>query len=88
MNRYVSRFVKIMKEVKAKNKGKGKKDGSMGFEFKKENMDGMMAMLGGFTLLRMSGMMGMLGVNLTKEDLLSVNKKLNRIKKPKEKVKK
>ncbi|MBO5713652.1 MAG: glycoside hydrolase family 2 protein, partial [Clostridia bacterium] len=76
-------IAKIMKAVKAKNKGKGKKDGSMGFEFKKQNMDGMMAMLGGFTLLRLSGMMGMLGVNLTKEDLLKVNKKLNRIKRPK-----
>ena len=32
-------------------------------------------------LLRLSGMMGMVGVELDKETLLSLNKKLNRIKK-------
>ena len=30
-------------------------------------------------------MIGMMGINLTKEDLLSLNAKLNKIKKPKEK---
>ncbi|MBR6530162.1 MAG: glycoside hydrolase family 2 protein, partial [Clostridia bacterium] len=52
-----------------------------GFEM---NSD-MMAMMGGFTLLRLSGMVGMMGVNLTKEDLLDLNAKLNKIKKPKAK---
>ncbi|MBQ3482635.1 MAG: glycoside hydrolase family 2 protein [Clostridia bacterium] len=47
--------------------------------------DEMMQMLGGFTLLRLSGMVGMMGVTLTKEDLLKINKKLNRIKKKKKK---
>ena len=41
----------------------------------------MMQMLGGFTILRISGMVGMMGVNLTKEDLLDLNAKLNKIKK-------
>ena len=48
-----------------------------------EMNDQMMQMLGGFTVLRLSGMVGMMGVNLTKEDLLKLNRKLNRIKKPK-----
>ena len=47
--------------------------------------DEMMKMMGGFTVLRLSGMIGMMGINLTKEDLLSLNAKLNKIKKPKEK---
>ena len=32
-----------------------------------------------FTITRISGMIGMLGVTLTKEDLLKLNKKLNKI---------
>lgn len=46
-----------------------------------EMNDSMMQMLGGFTVLRLSGMIGMMGVNLTKEDLLDLNAKLNKIKK-------
>ncbi|MBQ8375053.1 MAG: glycoside hydrolase family 2 protein [Clostridia bacterium] len=52
-----------------------------------EMNDGMMQMLGGFTVLRLSGMIGTMGINLTKEDLLTLNKKLNKIKKPKKKNK-
>jgi beta-galactosidase len=43
----------------------------------------MMDMMGGFTVLRLSGMIGTMGINLTKEDLLDLNAKLNKIKKPK-----
>ena len=42
----------------------------------------MMDMLGGFTVLRLSGMIGTMGINLTKEQLLDINAKLNKIKKP------
>ena len=42
----------------------------------------MMDMMGGFTVLRLSGMIGTMGINLTKEDLLSLNAQLNKIKKP------
>ncbi len=48
-----------------------------GFEMNKE----MMKMMGGFTLLRLSGMMGMMGASFTKEELLDLNAKLNKIKK-------
>ncbi len=64
---------KIMKQM-SKNK-------AAGFEMNA----GMMEMMGGFTILRLSGMMGMAGVELTKEDLLELNAKLNKIKKPKNK---
>ena len=40
-------------------------------------------MMGGFTVLRLTSMMGMMNVNFTKEELLKMNKQLNRIKKPK-----
>ena len=42
-----------------------------------------MQMMGGFTLLRLTGLMSMTGATFTKEDLLKINKKLNKIKKKK-----
>ena len=45
----------------------------------------MMQLLGSFTFLRLSGMIGMVGVNFTKEDLLDINAKLNKIKAPEKK---
>jgi len=42
----------------------------------------MMDMMGGFTLLRLTGMIGMMGINFTKEQLLAMNAQLNQIKKP------
>ena len=50
----------------------------------KMNKD-LMQMMAGFTLLRLTGLMGMAGVNFTKEELLDINKKLNKIKKKKQK---
>jgi hypothetical protein len=48
-----------------------------------EMNDDMMQMMGGFTFLRLAGMIGTMGINLTKEQLLDINAKLNKIKKPK-----
>ena len=42
----------------------------------------MMQMMGGFTVLRLTGMIGTMGINFTKEQLLDMNAKLNQIKKP------
>ncbi len=42
----------------------------------------MKKMIYGFTVLRMSSMVGMMNIHLTKEQLLGLNKKLNKIKKP------
>jgi len=47
-----------------------------------EMSSGLMDMIGGFTVLRFTGMLGMRNVYFTKEELLAINKKLNRIKKP------
>ncbi len=61
----------MKKNGKTKGMGGGMKLGS-----------GVMKMLDGFTVLRACNMIGMVGVTLTKEQLLRMNKKLNRIKKP------
>ena len=50
-----------------------------------EMSDGIMQMMGGFTLLRLTGLMGMLNTEeplFTKEELLDLNEKLNKIKCP------
>jgi len=43
--------------------------------------DGVMKMLGGMTVLRLTGMLGMMDVNFTKEELLELNQELNQIEK-------
>ena len=45
--------------------------------------EGMMQMMGGFTVLRMTNLMGNMNIKWTKEELLKMNKQLNRIRKPK-----
>ena len=61
------------------------KDGkveAMGFEVGPE----MMSMMNGFTVLRLFTLMGgMMDVKFTKEELLAINAKLNKIRKPKPK---
>ena len=66
---------------KDKKKGKGE-GGGFSIDFKSVGGD-LMAMMGSFTVLRLSSMMGMANINFTKEELLKMNKQLNRIKKPK-----
>ena len=61
-------------------KKKDKKAG--GFEVDLKGGGDIMAMLGGFSVLRLSSMMGMMNINFTKEELLKLNKQLNRIRKP------
>ncbi|MBQ8258665.1 MAG: glycoside hydrolase family 2 protein [Clostridia bacterium] len=77
--------LKIKKKMDAKKKGEkeGKKSGGFDVDLKGGNMGGMMEMLGGFSVLRLSSMMGMMGVTFTKEELLKMHKQLTRIKKPK-----
>ena len=74
-------FAKLMGKMLG-GKKKGEKPKAMGFEITPD----LMAMMGGFTVLRLLTMAGgMMNVEFTKEDLLKLNKKLNRIRKPKEK---
>jgi beta-galactosidase len=47
-----------------------------------EMNSGVMNMIGGFSVLRFCGMLGMRNVTFTKEELLKMNAKLNKIKKP------
>ncbi|MBR5315776.1 MAG: glycoside hydrolase family 2 protein [Firmicutes bacterium] len=67
----------VNKVKKGMSSGEGVSMG--GFKMNKD----LMQMMAGFTLLRLTGLMGMAGVNFTKEELLDINKKLNKIKKKK-----
>ena len=58
-------------------KGGGKESMMSGFDLK--NSPGLMQMLGGFTVIRMIGLMGAAGVSMTKEQLLGLNAQLNLI---------
>ena len=70
-------------------KGKGNKDekagkkkaGAVGSGIKLNK--NVLDMMGGFTVLRMTSMVGMVGISFTKEDLLKLNAQLNKTKKPK-----
>ncbi|MBQ3235510.1 MAG: DUF4982 domain-containing protein, partial [Clostridia bacterium] len=74
-------FAKIaMKLKKALSSGK---DAMAGFEMTEE----MGKMMGGFTILRLTNLLGNMNVKWTKEELLKMNKQLNRIRKPKSIVK-
>ncbi len=71
-----------LKMKKAMSGGKkGKKQEAMGFELSED----MMKMLGGFTVLRMTSMAGMMNLSFTKEELLKMNAQLNKIRKPRKK---
>ncbi len=72
----------LMKQMK-KNKKSGEKKGG-GFNINMKS-GGIMDMVGSFTILRISSMGGMVGIEFTKEQLLDINKKLNKIKLPKNK---
>ena len=75
--------LKLKKKMDAgKKKTKGEKK-SGGFEVDLSSGGGLMEMMGGFTVLRLTSMMGMMNISFTKEELLKLNKQLNRIKKPK-----
>lgn len=70
-------FMGLVAKLMPKGKS-GEKPKAMGFEIN----DDMMAMMGGFTVLRLTNMAGMMNVKFTKEQLLELNAKLNKIKKP------
>lgn len=57
--------------------GQGSDVKPAGFEMN----EGMMKMMGGFTLIRLVGMLGTAGVKVTKDQLLALNAELNKIKK-------
>ena len=61
----------------------GEKKG--GFSVDLKSIKGMGQMVGGFTVLRLTSLMGMANVSFTKEELLKINDQLNKIRKPKAK---
>ena len=67
-------FAKMAPKLGGGNKNSGMDMSTMG---------SMMDMLGGFTFIRLAGMLGSMNINFTKEELLDINAKLNKIKKPK-----
>ena len=74
----------IKKKMDANKKPKAdeeKKSG--GFSIDLKGIKGMGQMLGGFTVLRLTSMIGMVNISFDKEELLAINRKLNRIKAPK-----
>ncbi len=74
-------FGKLMLKLMPKSKD-GKKQKVAGFEM----TEGMMEMMGSFTLLRMATMAaGMMNIDITKEMLLDINAKLNKIKRKEKK---
>ncbi|MBQ7378621.1 MAG: glycoside hydrolase family 2 protein [Clostridia bacterium] len=75
--------LKLKKKMDANKKGKGKEEKKGGFDVDLSSGGGLMEMMGSFTVLRLSSMMGMANVSFTKEELLKLNKQLNRIRKPK-----
>jgi beta-galactosidase len=85
---FLSMGLKLKKKMNANKKGKKsgeKKGGGFEVDLKGGADSGLMQMMGGFTVLRLSSMMGMMNISFTKEELLKINKQLNRIKKPKNK---
>ncbi len=73
--------IKKKMDANKKDKKAGKKSGGFDVDLKADG--GLMQMMGGFTVLRLTSMMGMANISFTKEELLKMNKKLNRIRKPK-----
>ncbi len=79
---FIGMGLKLKRKMDANKKGKSEKK-SGGFEVDLKADGGLMQMMGGFTVLRLTSMMGMMNISFTKEELLKMNKKLNRIRKPK-----
>ena len=81
---FIGMGLKLKKKMDASKKDKSEDKKSGGFDVDLKADGGLMEMMGGFTVLRLTSMMGMMNISFTKEELLKMNKKLNRIKKPKD----
>ena len=79
-------FLTLAKKMSGRKNTKKTQKGAKEKKKKSKNPEmnsGVMNMTGNFTVLRFTGMLGMRNVYFTKEELLKMNAKLNRIKKPK-----
>ena len=76
---FVGLFLTLAKKM---SQGTPKSEGKKTKKNKNPEMNsGVMDMIGGFTVLRFTGMLGMRNVTFTKEELLKMNRQLNKIKK-------
>ncbi len=75
-------FLTLAKKMKG-NQPKGGKKEKKRKQKNPEMNSGVMNMISSFTVLRFTGMLGMRNVTFTKEELLAMNAKLNKIKRPK-----
>ncbi len=80
---WFAKFGLKMKKAMSGGKKDGEKAKPAGFDI---DIKDVMGMIGGFSVLRMSSMSGMMGLSFTKEELLEYNRQLNRIKKPRVKT--
>lgn len=71
-------FMNMMQQMMPKD---GAENGMASMAATATQNEGLMKMMGSFTLIRMVGMLGMTGIKVTKEQLLEVNAQLNQIKK-------
>ena len=81
---WVGKLLIGMKKKMDSSHSEGKsKEEKMSMNFSLKSIKGIMAMMSGFSVLRMTSMVGMVGISFTKEDLLEMNAQLNKIKAPK-----
>ena len=80
---FYATMLKVKRKMdKSKKAAKdGKKSGGFDVDISSAG-GGLMEMMGSFSVLRLTTMMAMMNVTFTKEELLKMNKKLNKIKKP------
>lgn len=77
-------FLTLAKKQSGENSAPKSKEKKKRSKSKTSEMSsGLLDMIGGFTVLRFTGMLAMRNVTFTKEELLAINKKLNKIRKPK-----
>ena len=81
----VGMMLTMKKKMDANKKPEADGEKKGGFDVDMKSLKGMGQMLGGFTVLRLTSMMGMANISFNKDELLAINKKLNRIKAPKKK---
>ena len=79
----VSFVLLLLKKFKAtkKDDGKGKKKGGGGLPGGMKPSKELLQMAGAFSILRIANLIGAMEVKFTKEELLNINAKLNKIKK-------
>ena len=70
--------VALFNEFMSKSESVMKKNGDGSLPFNTGSPE-MLSMLGSFTLLRLTSMMGMMDISFTKDELLTLNKQLNEI---------